>query len=390
MTGGFSFCGIDIADIGLEYAPELEDTYVYRHSKSRVHEETFDGHDGGYYYGMSREPKEFILRCFFEEKEIDRGIMAKTMDLFREGRRGRLVFSRRPWSYYNAVVTELDLTGITNYLNGVIKITMKAYYPYSRSDMIVADRKHPDYNRILENTAFLEREEMIPPTEFCKAAPITEAITAVSPILLFNPGNEFAPAGIEIAGSVGQGVRITNMDTGQSCKFVAMSEDEFDGVNSFVYLDAINGKCIAVKNNEPKVSFLYHDEGFINLAPAYPIIRNVFSITDEGKIKTVNKLFDRNTRGTREDTEAELSGKYIWVEDRWCKITGVGEEYTGTDRKEKAVTDADNEHTLYVDEELEDGMSFTSSIVKMNRIIVEPVSTMKLTRLNFIYKPTFS
>lgn len=390
MKSGFSFCGVNVETLGLEYAPELEDTYVYKAAKPRIHDEVFDGHNGGYYYGMSREPKEFILRCFFEEKEIDRGIMAKIMDLFREGRKGKLVFTRRPWSYYNAVVTDLDLTGITNYLNGIIKITMKAYYPYSRSDMIVAEYKHPDYNRILENTAFLEKEEMIPPVEFCKDSPITEAITVSSPILLFNPGNEFAPVGIEIAGNVGQGVRITNVDTGQSCKFVAMSEEEFDGVNSFVYLDAINGKCISVKNNVPKVSFLYHDEGFISLAPAFPIIRNVFSITDEGKIKTVNKMFDRNTDGTKENTEKELSGQYIWVEDKWCKIIGVGEEYTGTDRKEKAANAADNEHTLFVEDELEDGISFTTCIAKMNKITVEPVSTMKLTRLKFIYKPTFS
>ena len=88
MTGGFSFCGTDIATIGLEYAPELENTYVYKPAKARIHEETFDGHNGGYYYGSSLEPKEFVLRCYFEEKEIDRGLMARVENLFREGRSG--------------------------------------------------------------------------------------------------------------------------------------------------------------------------------------------------------------------------------------------------------------------------------------------------------------
>jgi hypothetical protein len=154
MRASFSFCGIDIETLGLEYAPELEDTYVYKAAKPKIHDEVFDGHNGGYYYGMSKEPKEFILRCFFEQKEIDRGVMAKIMDLFREGRKGKLVFTRRSWSYYNAVVTDLDLTGITNYLNGVIKITMKAYYPFSRSDMIVADYKHPDYDNLYSTSVY--------------------------------------------------------------------------------------------------------------------------------------------------------------------------------------------------------------------------------------------
>ena len=48
MLGGFTFCGVDIADIGLDYAPELADTFVYAPSRVRVHEETIDTHDGGY------------------------------------------------------------------------------------------------------------------------------------------------------------------------------------------------------------------------------------------------------------------------------------------------------------------------------------------------------
>ena len=47
MTGGFRFCDVDIADIGLKYAPTLADTYVYRPTQRSVHDQSFAGHDGG-------------------------------------------------------------------------------------------------------------------------------------------------------------------------------------------------------------------------------------------------------------------------------------------------------------------------------------------------------
>lgn len=60
MAGGFSFCGVDIAKYGLYYAPEDENTYVYGSGEYATHDETFDGHDGGYWYGTTLQPKEFV------------------------------------------------------------------------------------------------------------------------------------------------------------------------------------------------------------------------------------------------------------------------------------------------------------------------------------------
>jgi len=381
MISGFSFCGVDISTIGLEYAPELEDTYVYKPAKSRIHEETFDGHNGGYYYGSSSEPKEFVLRCYFEEKQIDRGVMAKIHHLFREGNSGRLVFSRRPWCYYYATVTDLDTTGITNYLNGVIKITMKAYYPYARSDIMSITRQDKNYYEMLENTAFLDNNAMVPPVLFCQNEPVTEAMN----FLLYNPGTERASVGIEIAGDVGRGVIITNHTTGQVCKFVAMSEDEFDGEMSFVYLDGLNGKTIAVKNGFSELSFLYHDEGFIELDPAFPAKRNMYIAVQNGYAVTINKLYDRNSGETREEAEKEYKGQYVWLNNSWHEIAGVGIE-DGRNRTGYA----SDEHIIRLYDTVSDGLAETSMIVRMNKITVEPVSEMKLTRLKFIYKPTFA
>lgn len=394
MKCGFSFCGIDITTIGLEYAPELEDTYVYRSSKPRIHEETYDGHDGGFFYGMSREPKEFVLRCYFEEKEIDQGIMAQIMSLFREGRSGKLIFSRRPWCWYYATVIELDTTGITNYLNGIIKITMRSYYPFARSEMLIVNRNHKDYYRLMTNSAFFEHKEMIPPTEFCTQEPMTSE----TEFLLANPGNEYAAVGIEIAGDVGDGVKIINHTTEETASFVAMSEAEFDGEENYIYLDGLNGKTVSIKGDQKTNGFLYHNEGFITLAPGFPCRRDIQAVISNHELVVFNKLYDRNRGETRELTEEQIKGQYIWLNGTWHEILGVGHEFEWDDEKdrnenfrEKQKLSFENEHRLVVDDDLplvstpEDTM-----ICQLNHIEVKPVSDMKLTRLKFIYYPTFS
>lgn len=382
MTGGFSFCGTDIATIGLEYAPELEDTYVYKPAKARIHEETFDGHNGGYYYGSSLEPKEFVLRCYFEEKEIDRGLMARVENLFREGRSGRLVFQRRPWCYYYATVTEYDPSEISNYMNGVIKVKMKAYYPYARSDIMAALRTSKDFYRMMANTAFFPDEKMIPPITFCESREMTDA----TELLLANPGTVRAHVGIEIAGDVGEGVTITNETTGQQCRFVAMNSANFDGVNSFVYLDGISGKCTTVNNGTSKVNFLYHDLGFIELEPAFPARRDLQVTVHNGTVYSTNKLYDRNAGETAEECEKELKGQYLWLGGKWREITGIGQEHAHGDW----TASKQSEHIIQLKDMVSRNFSENTMISKMNKITVVPDSTMNLTRLKFIYKPTFS
>ena len=89
MQGGFSFCGTDIAELGLEYVPDNANTYVYAGSTYKVHEQAFDGHDGGYYYGVTTGIKPFTLRCIFEGSHINDGILTKVESFFRKGKTGR-------------------------------------------------------------------------------------------------------------------------------------------------------------------------------------------------------------------------------------------------------------------------------------------------------------
>ena len=73
MVRGFIFDGVDIETIGLEYAPEMSQTFVYAGSTFKNFEESSDGQDGSYYYGNTLQPKQFQLRCFFEDTFINSG-----------------------------------------------------------------------------------------------------------------------------------------------------------------------------------------------------------------------------------------------------------------------------------------------------------------------------
>ena len=374
MKGGFSFCGVDIADIGLEYAPENKDTYVYAPAVSDVHEETFEGHDGGYSYGASRRPKEFILRCYYEDTHIAKGVMAKAYDLFRIGRKGMLVFKRRPWCYYYATVTNIDASGVYSYLNGLFVITLKAYYPYARGYNVTNDitedaaYKHLFYNivtdpyhsEIMQNTAILDKDYMVPNTTF-------ENITTQKSIVLYNPGTERAKVDIVISGNAGNGVTIANKATNQSCRYVAFNTSN----NDFIYTDGINGKTVIDSDGAKTLAFLYHDYGFIELEPAFPILRELYISYQNAMVNTVNVLY-------QEEEEKEwYVGKYIFIGDAseggWYKINRCVDK-----------------HTLELTKNTNLTGTCKTSIVPMNEITITPTQGTVINKLSFIYKPTYS
>ena len=353
MKGGFTFCGVDINDIGLDYAPELEDTFVYSPSKTIVHEETIDTHDGGYYYGMTKEPKEFTLRCYFEQKEINRDVMAQVNALFRRGRSGKLIFQKRPWCYYYATVIDIEHE-FTNYLNGLITVTMKAQYPLGRSDTLYSPLGTPDHEVIMSNTAMFEKESMIPPLEFTN---VTEELSLIIP----NPGTEYAPLGIYIAGDAGDGVSIINQTTNQECRVVAMSKTVTSNRNQHVFIDGLNGKTILAGESMSQVAFLYHDKGFISLEPGYPALRKIYASCDNTETVTVSNIISE-----------DVVGKYIYLNE-WIKIESQSDK-----------------HTLVLEKSGGLISPTRTMIMSMNEILVTPDTTMDLTSLKFVFKPTFA
>lgn len=372
MKGGFSFCGIDIEDIGLNYAPENKDTYVYAPGIENVHEETFEGHNGGYAYGAYKEPKEIILRCYYEEEHIAKGLMAKARALFKVGKSGLLVFKRRPWCYYYATVTNVNADDVYSYLNGLFVVTMKAYYPYARGievngHMFYNLTTDPYHGEIMANTGLFDKEFFVPQMSF-------ENITGSTNIILYNPGTERANVSLVISGHSEDGVTIYNKTTEQTCRYVAFDTKN----NEYVYTDGITGKTVAdegvapfVPTNARRLAFLYHDYGYIDLEPAFPIIRDMFVQYGGSTVHTVNLLYN-----TGEDYKKEFyKDKYIYL-DGWYKIM----ECTGKQTL-----------TIYPSNgQYPESGSIKTNIVTMNELTITPSQGTVITRLNFIYKPTYS
>ena len=355
MHASFSFCGTDIEDLGLSYAPEIENTYISKPANSVSHIQTFDSHDGGYFYGSNFEPKEFTLRCYFEEQSIETRVLAEVYRLFKVGTSGKLIFSRNPWCYYYATVTDPIDLNLTNYLNGSLTIHMKAMYPFARSDVLKNTRAEKYHDQLMSNSAVFEKDEMILPYSY-------NNLTQKTKLILANQGTERAALGVAIAGNVNDGVVITNETTGQSCKFVAVKKEKTSDVNKEVIIDPISGKTTLVGAGTKELAFLYHEYGFLELESSFPAVRNIYVNSLGSESLNIANILNQN-----------MVGKYIFAVNQWRKII-----------------DQPDKHTLVVDSEVPAGSMERTMIIPMNEIIVTPITTMDITSLRFIYKPTYA
>ena len=355
MQGGFSFCGVDIAKFGLEYVPPLDQTYVFGSAPYEVHQETFDAHHGGYFYGTTVQPKDFTLKCFYQDLHIAHGSLTAIENFFRRGKTGRLVFEHRDWLWYTATVVGVDLNDLRNYRNGFVTITLRAYYPFARHDFISLGSENMLNYYIAANTGLLSDEET-PATSF-------NDIPNSTSIMLYNGGSERAGVAIAIAGDAGEdGVTIINHTTGQTAKFVVFNRASTTDVGKYIVSDCINGKTVLTDGTASQIGFLYHDHGFIELAPSYPIEREVYVSYEEGsnRVSVVGKSLGD-----------DVIGRHICVANEYHKIT---------DKTDSA---------LIIDGVAsEDGYGYTN-ILTMNEISIELSPGAHLTKLDFIYKPTF-
>lgn len=419
MSGGFSFCGIDCGDLGLEYAPSMQDMYVFREGTYGVHEEAFDAHHGGFYYGNTVKPKDFTLRCIFQDTEVLEGIIARCTRFFRRGRTGKLIFDKRPWLWYVATVVSIDVSQFTNHFNGFFTITMRAYYPFARhrdlylgpdaseemkNNTGLIEDKYMPFVDILNNKrvkkdwgqrpsvndrVYRETESGTPYLHFSKGVP--------RKALLYNGGTEYAPVAIEIAGDVGDGLTITNLTTKQSCSFVGMTKTATSDAGKYLVCDSQTGKTLLTNGETSELNFLYHHEGFIDLAPSFPVWRDqtmtmnyktVYMDWKDAQGNVVNDKFNDeyigkylwvHREGTEDgDNETAYAGKYINEPyGYWIPITGV---VSGT----RITAEPPSTATFAVT-----GTTSDRQIVDMNVIEISAASEADLTRLKFVYRPTF-
>ena len=358
--GGFTFCGMHISSLGLSYAPDIAETYVYRPAEAQSHIETFDAHNGGYYYGSWYSPKSFVLRCYFEETNIDDGIMAKVYNAFKVGKSGQLVFDLRPWCYYYATVTEPVQADFTNYLNGLITITLQAMYPFARSN-IFTDIDSSYHDKIIANSAVFDKAGMELPLQY--------DLTAQDSVLLINPGTERAGLGIKISGDVGDGVTITNSATKQKCKIIALTKAETTNKNRYLLVDPVSGKVTMKGADIDQLAFMYHHEGFLELEPSYPALRDIHATYSIGNVVTI-----------AEDLP-DVIGKYIFLGTFWYEIVNQGDGYV-------VLRTNVPEQELEENEE-EEEITEVTTIMSANKITISPVTDMDI-HVEFIFKPTYA
>lgn len=371
MKHSFSFCGMPIEKLGLEYLPQISQIPVLLEGSNSVSEQVFQAHDGGYFYGINVQPKIFNLRCLFVDKDIRYGTLHRVQQFFQRGKSGKLIFSDFDWLWYSATVQKVSIEKLVNTQNGLISISLKCYYPFARHDGIAATKAQMRQKQIVEISG-LFTEDMTPETKFSD-------ITGSIDFLLYNGGSEVASTAVKIAGTFEE-LQIYNETLDQTCVF--KNVDTADG--EYYICDALNGKTIKVQTqqipaqdeqSEPvvvikskKLDFLKHTSGFIELAPATPVYRNV----------NVRKRAGTNNLVGVDCFYDAMVGQYAYVlqgEDgissKWHKIT----QCTGTNE-------------IFIQDPCAEDGSAKIHIAQMNHIMVK-VTGGTLKTLQFEYKPTF-
>lgn len=366
LTGGFSFCGVDINNLGLTYVPEMSNTYApIAGADFNVSSLTDGTMDGGYFYGTTLKPKEFTLRCIFEMDwgDVRHGFLMDVENVFRRGRTGRLVFKDREWIWYTATVTDQVDTGkLTNRAAGFVTIKLTAYYPYGRGVGLYFDTNNEDkkainsldYKYIIYQSGYIKKDRMPSKT-------ITWDANGEAKLLYYNPGTEYARTALKIQGDLTNGITVINETTGQKCEAAGINT-----LSELLVIDGLNGKVALADAGTLKTNpaFLYHRGGFIELAPYGDILSSVeLQKTDARKYIAPTKQFNER-----------YIGKWIMAAGSTMKIVNV--------ENGALITDRENEASI--------GSYLMSDIVGcVNEITLKKKDGVTVNTFDIEYRPTF-
>lgn len=358
MTGGWSFCGVDIADLGLTYVPSREETYVWQ-QRYNVQEETLEGRHGGYYYGATVPPKEFQLQCFFENEDIRNGHVDRVMQFFRRGTTGRLVFADRPQLYYIATVVGCELSRITNYENGFVVVSLKAYYPFARTEEFALTEANQKTMGAFAN--LLPAEQMPPRIIATEDNPLTQQTT----ILLYNGGTEDAALKVNLAGDVGTGIDMVNKTNGQQMGVAALTNAITGEAGKWLCVDGLNGTVKLTNGETSEDAYLYHDYGYLSIAPSGAPSGDLHYRWEQNEMR-------QSILHTEEVLLPLYVGKHIYIGGQWNKIAAVKDAHTGI-----------------LSQPVTSSGEGVGPIVQMNELVLTPKDNMRLTQLSFDYQHTF-
>jgi hypothetical protein len=167
---------------------------------------------------------------------------------------------------------------------------------------------------------------------------------------------------IVLSGDAGEGVTITNHTTNQKARFVSFTQEDTTLAGKHIICDSLNGKTVLSDGTTSERCFQYHDYGFIDLEPSFPIVRDAYVMYTAGSNRVV-------IIGV--DSSEDAVGRHLLIDDSWIKIIGV---------------DGDS---FVVSKEMQSSGACYSDIVAMNEINIELEAGAHLSELRFVYKPTF-
>lgn len=360
----FSFNGVNISRYGLYYAPDTPGWHIWEPRYSTISKSVESQH-GGQWYDTNVQPKEFDLRCYFEN--MTETNLAMALGLFPRGMRGPLVFDERNWITYDVrvvkppSVNKHPAKGGT--YSGIMTIALTAFYPFGTSELNTLADVRPmddDVNTIISTTGLIEQATM----------PVNPVATSAAPLdnqfvwLANNAGDEVADTIVRIAGDVGNGVIMHNADTNQTCKAIGLTKANTTNVGRWLEIHSKTGECFLTDGINKSKAYYMHDNGYLKLVPSAPILRAV-SIHYEN-----NKITLPNT-GWHQLSFAE-KGSSVRINNDWARINTI-----------------ESSTSAFVDKAYETAGDTVSDILRLNKIVVTPTSTMSLTRFEIVHKNTF-
>lgn len=273
MITSFTFNGVSCESLGLTYAPDNKDMYVWSPTTRNIHEQQFEGHHGGYFFGASCKWKDFVLRCFYaqkcedtEEFDVMNGFFTQLYRVFEVGTTGQLTFSNRPWIYYDATIVNVDASQIRGTKGGFVIITARAYYPYGLcSQLDLPNTSDKFYNDMKNNSSMMHNTISFFPVKYTG---LNLQHNNGQSFFLFNPGTVTADVAVKVKAEhnseINGALTITNQTTGQRLRLSASP-----GLTQWYVCNSKNGNCYFDDGSGTKTAnYVYHDYGFIQLAPA--------------------------------------------------------------------------------------------------------------------------
>ena len=229
---------------------------------------------------------------------------------------GDLIFTDRPYATYRVYVKQapdfeeyrrLDAGG-NERLSGKVTIRFAAYEPFAKlnvnfdTTLTDDDLLSKAVHRLKVETGYLGLMHDPMTVSRTMAADGSYSYSSLTPnqtYLVMNPGTETAYVNFEVAGDVGgDGLTITNTQTGQTCGVVALAKAVTTSVSRWYCIDSKTGRCYLTNGVSESVDFSYHDYGYIGLAPADMISDiTIRTVASSSNVQSVNHEFTPEMKG---------------------------------------------------------------------------------------------